>query len=111
MSKKFYRDIKIIKFCKQCGVAYKPARWSFFAMLGLCWVCRRPYYQRWYRDSWLPYFNRQTPERQEEIKAQKIAAWKVWVKRNLKKRQRQALESYHRHKDEHRGRKHRKVVK
>ena|SRR3990167_4938471 len=110
MSKEFYRDVKLILRCKKCGVEYRPPRFSFFAHLHLCWNCRRPYYAKWYREMWIPYFKRQTPERQREIKRQKQAVWITWVQRNLSKRRVQALESYHRNKEKHKTRRHRKTA-
>jgi len=110
MSKHFYKDIKLIRFCKKCGVEYRPPRFSFFASLRLCWVCRRPYYEKWYKERFLPYWNRQTPERKKEIKAQKHVVWLKWVEVNKEKRRAQALLSYHKNKTKHKGRRHRKTA-
>lgn len=115
MSKKFYREVKLIKFCKnkKCGVEYRPQRGSFFAMLGLCWECRRPYYAMWYKEIWKPWFANQTPKKQAEIKNQKYLAWKAWVTDNIVKRRKQALASYHRNKKKksNKERKHRSTKK
>lgn len=110
MSKHYYKDIKLIRFCKKCGVEYRPPRFSFFAMLRLCWKCRRPYYAKWYRTVFLPWWKKQTPARQQEIKAQRQETWRVWVDRNKNHRRAQALASYHRNKDKHKGRRHRKTA-
>lgn len=101
-----YRDIKLIKFCKKCGVEYRPARYTFFAMLGLCWKCRRLYYRKWYLESWKPWFAAQPKEKQDQIRKAKLVNLKVWVMKNKIKRRKQALESYHRNKHKHK-RKHR----
>ena len=98
MSKHFYHDIKLIKFCKKCGVEYRPARYTFFAMLGLCWKCRRPYYRKWYLEMWRPWFAAQPKEKQDQLRKAKLVNWKVWVTKNEIKRRKQALESYHRNK-------------
>ncbi len=110
MSKFFYKDVKIIKFCKVCHVPYRPKRYTFFAMLGLCWKCRRPYYTKWYREVWKPWFAKQSPERKAKYKKAQYLNWKVWVTKNELKRRKQALESYHRNKAKH-TRKHRATVK
>lgn len=106
MRQKFYKDIKLIKFCKECWVEYRPQRYTFFAMLGLCWVCRRKYYKRWYHEVWKPWFAKQPPEVQARHKKTQLVNWKVWVTRNMLKRQQQALASYHRRKHLHKDRKH-----
>src|SRR3990167_9700936 len=95
MSKHYYRDIKLIRFCKKCGVEYRPSRFSFFARLRLCWKCRRPYYAKWYKDVFLPWWKAQTPERRQEIKAQRQETWRAWVEENKGRRRAQALASYH----------------
>ena len=109
MSKHFYKDVKLIKYCKKCQVQYRPARYTFFAALGLCWNCRRPYYQEWYQKFWKPWYARLTPEAKEKYKKAHLVNWKAWVLRNEIKRRRQALESYHRRKEDlaNKKRKHR----
>ena len=111
MSKFFYRDIKIVKFCKICQVVYHPARYSFFAELGLCYVHRKIYYTKWYVNSFLPWFKKQTPEAQKKYRDMKYNFWKKWVEKNLNRRRVQALKSYHLNKDKHRARKHRRTAK
>ncbi len=111
MSKKFYRDVKLIRFCKKCGVEYRPPRFSFFARLRLCWKCRRPYYAKWYKESYLPWLKRQTPERIAEILKGRQVAWRAWVEANKDRRRAQALASYHKNKAKHKGRPHRATKK
>ncbi|MDZ4225343.1 MAG: hypothetical protein U1C49_00690 [Candidatus Andersenbacteria bacterium] len=107
MSKEFYRDIKIIKFCKACGKEYRPPRYSWRAYLGLCHWCLGSYYKIWYKERYLPYFKRQTEEKQKELKKNKYIYWKEWVTKNETKRKKQALASYHKNKEKHKTRKHR----
>ena len=107
MSKHYYRDVKLIKFCKKCGVEYRPPRFTFFAMFGLCWKCRRPYYKKFYNEVWKPWFAKQTPEMRAKIKGKRYLVWKIWVTKNEIKRRQQALASYHKNKEKYRGRRHR----
>lgn len=41
MSKEFLRKTKIIKFCKWCGVEFRPQQNSKKPHFGLCWNCRK----------------------------------------------------------------------
>ena len=111
MSKEFYRDIKLIISCKNCGVEYRPARFSFFASLKLCWKCRRIYYRNWYINKFLPWFMKQPKEVQDKYRKMRYDAWLKWVEKNADKRRKQALESYHRRKldPKNRARKHVKI--
>lgn len=93
-----YRDIKLIKFCKVCGVEYRPARYSFSAHLGLCHKHRRVYYKNWYANYFLPWFKKQPPAVKQKYREKKYASWKKWVEKNIDRRRKQALESYHRRK-------------
>ena len=110
---RFYKDIQLIKFCKVpgCNVEYRPARYSFFAHLGLCHSHRSLYYRNWYINTFLPFFAGLSPEGQQKYRDMRYKAWKAWVTKNGTKRRVQALESYHRHKDEHRSRRHRSTAK
>ncbi len=99
MSKYFYKDVKLIKRCKKCRVEYRPKRYSFSATLGLCWDCRRPYYKKWYQEVWKVWFERQTKEKQKQLRKAKLFGWKIWVMKNKVRRRKQALESYHRRKN------------
>lgn len=110
MSKHFYKDVKLIKSCKVCHVEYRPPRYSFFAMLGLCWNCRRPYYKEWYEKRWKKWYAKLSLEDKLKYKKAALVNWKAWVTRNEIKRRKQALDSYHKNKHRHLQRKHRKVV-
>lgn len=107
MSKKFFRDIKVIKFCKavehgrQCGVAYKPARGSFFARLGYCYVHRRKYYKEWYTEKFVPWFDNQSEETKRYYRRIKREIWDAWVAKYPERRRSIALTSYHKNKDKH----------
>lgn len=108
MSKYFYRDVKLIKFCKVCNVEYRPERGSFFAMLGLCHKHRKVYYQDWYKNKFLPFFEKLSLEQKQKYRDMRYGVWKKWVTNNVERRRLQALESYHRNKHKHTDRKHRK---
>lgn len=98
---KFYKDLKLIYFCKECGVEYRPQRFTYKANLHRCWKCRRLYCSE--------RFKKQTPERQREIKERNYKLGKLWVIKNIEKRRKIALKSYHQRKDEHRARRHRRT--
>jgi len=110
---KFYKDIKVIKFCKAkgCGVEYRPARGSFFSHLGVCHKHRRVYYMNWYANIFLPWFKKQTPEVQQKYRDMRYGVWLKWCKKNSGRRRMQALKSYHRRKSDpaNKKRKHRRV--
>ena len=110
MSKHFYRDVKLISFCKVCGVEFRPPRASFFAMLGLCHKHRKLYYRAWYFNVYLPFFKKLTPAQQQKYRDRRYQVWLKWVTNNKERRKLQALESYHRRKHLHKDRKHRKVT-
>lgn len=109
MSKEFYKDIKVIKFCKRCKVEFRPVRSSFFAQLGLCYKCRKVFYKEWYRDVGKPFFLKLSPEKQQEVKSKRYNIWKKWVEKNILERRTQALKSYHLNKEKHKTRKHRRT--
>jgi len=111
MSKHFYKDVKVIKFCKFCGVSFRPQRGSFFSSLGLCHKHRRVYYRNWYINKFLPFFAKLTPEQQQKYRDMRYATWKKWVSNNVERRRLQALESYHRNKDkpQNKARRHRRT--
>lgn len=104
MSKKFYRDVKLIRACKICGVQFRPKRYTTAAKLRLCHKHREEWWKERYQKE-MAY--EQTPER----KKMRFAAWKKWVEKNEIRRRKLALDSYHRRKHLHAARKHRKVVK
>lgn len=98
-----YRDIKIVKFCKVCGVEYRPARYSHIGAIGMCWKCRKEAIRLWQKKWW----GNLSEERKKEYKKKRYEMWKKWVVKNLERRRKQALKSYHKNKDKHRNRRHR----
>lgn len=107
MSDKFYKDIQVIKFCKVCGVSFRPVRGSLAGRIGLCKEHRPIFYKEWYQKFSKPYLARMTPEARARYKLKQYEVWLAWTKKNLDKRRLQALASYHRNKDKHKGRRHR----
>ena len=110
MSQHFYKDVKIIKFCKVCGVEFRPQRFSLAAALGLCHTHRHAYQQKHYREVYVPFLATATPEQKAAYRKKRYEVWKKWVNVYKTKRRAQALASYHRNKHKHVSRKHRKVV-
>jgi len=92
---KFYKDIKIVKRCKKCGVPFRPARYSYH--LGLCIVCRREFI-KFSRPSWKESVAKMTPERREEFMEKEYLRWQKWVNAHIDRRRYLALKSYHQRK-------------
>ena len=109
MSQKFYKNIKLILFCKVCGVKYLPERYSKRAEMGGCykhrWVSQTQWNSVWYAK--LP------PERKKIYAQVKYGKWKNWVKNNIEGRRRIARISYHKRKldSKNRARRHRATKK
>lgn len=94
-SGRFYREIKIIRSCKVCGVEFRPARYSVAANLWLCIKHRREYQREQAKlygwKSW-------SPERKKEEAKKRYPVWLNWVKNHPERRRELALMSYHRRK-------------
>lgn len=95
-----YKDIKIIKFCKVCGVEFRPKRYSSQASIGLCIKHRREYYKELRRlYGWKTW----SPEKKKEVARKRYPNWLRWVrknKKNIERRRATALKSYHRRKND-----------
>lgn len=93
----WHRDIKWIRVCRDCGVEYRPKRYSFQASSQRCYVCRK----KKAREYWAT----MSPEE----KKKKYTYWFNWTENNLDKRRTIALASYHRNKNNpaNKARKHR----
>lgn len=100
---KFYKDIQLVRNCKVCRQEYRPRRFTYSAGLRLCWKCRKEYHKEFYKKYTIPFVQRQTPERQKELRKQNLEAWKKWVARHPNRRRAQALASYHRNKWKKKG--------
>ena len=109
MSKLFYKDIKVIKFCKVCKISCRFPNDSFFSSLGLCYKHRRDFYRDWRKKVWWPWFKKQLPEVQKKYRD----SWNKWVEKNIDRRRKIALRSYHRRKfdSKNKARKHRATKK
>src|SRR3972149_552919 len=109
----YYKDIKIIKFCKfsGCGVSFRPTRGSIIGSIGLCHKHRPQFYKDRYKNWFVPWWKKQTPEFQRKYRDMKYGLWKKWVVKNIVLRSKQAVESYHRRKHLHKGRRHRATKK
>ena len=110
MSKEFYRDIQIKKYCRDCRVEFRVRRGNTdIWQIRYCRVCRKIEWRKWYWTVGKPYFESLPEEERNRIKRRKYEIWLSWVVSNKKARRRQALESYHRRKHLHKARKHRKT--
>lgn len=96
---KFYKDIQLIQFCKECGVKFYPDRFSWQARLRLCIKHRRIFSNEKIKRL----FDNLPPERQAEIRKKNIEDNKKWVAKNPERRREIARDS------ERRRRKLRKV--
>jgi len=95
----FYKDIKIIKCCRICGVEFRPEASNKYRLyLGLCYTCKQKYHKKRYKEYYIPYFNSLPPEKQIGIKKARYEAWRRWVKIHIDLRRKQALKSYYRRK-------------
>ena len=103
MAKPFYRDIQVIKFCRICQVDFRPRLGTVH--FGLCHTHRPQGYREFYRKYYRPWYLKNS----DRVKPLQYKIWRRWVAANLTKRRGQALASYHRHKDEHRTRRHRRT--
>jgi hypothetical protein len=104
-----YREYFYIYQCKVCRIEFRPQHEDRYRRyLRLCHKCRMEYSRKRYRAYYLSYFQALPPERQRTIKAKRYAIWKVWVGKNIERRRKQALESYHRCKHRH-NRRHRRT--
>ncbi len=112
MSKKFYRELTVIRTCKSpgCGARYKPNKGTVSERLGFCDEHRAEYYRTWKKKYGDPWLKSLTPVRREAYKVRRYQAWLDWLKNkdNLKKRRAWALASYHRNKHKHREERNRK---
>ena len=95
----FYKVKKIIKFCRfpNCGVMFRPDNNPYNK--GLCYVHRKQYQREQYKK-WKANL---TPEQKEKIKEygrNHYPQWLIWVSKNIERRRRIALRSYHRRKKE-----------
>ena len=91
----WYRTVKIIKYCKQCGVSFRPKRGSVGAQLGRCWNCRGKFLKEYQKThTWHTW----SPEKKQRVLERHYPVWLEWVSRNLERRRAIALASYHRRK-------------
>lgn len=94
----FYKDIKIIKTCKNCGVIYRPARGSYHAHIGLCIKCRSTALPRLSYGKWL--MLKKAREMTRKLSGIKRETRKNnWNQKHPIRHRIKALESYHRCKD------------
>jgi len=85
--------------CKICGVMFRPRYQDrYIRYLRLCYTCRHKYYKKRYREYYIPYFDKLSPEKQKGIKKARYEAWRRWVTKHLLRRREQSLRSYHKRK-------------
>ena len=98
----FYKEIHCISFCKICHVEFRPQYYDRYRRyLGLCYVCRKKYWKKRYREYYIPYFKALPPVKQKGIKKARYEAWRRWVQAHIGRRRVQALKSYHARKRVH----------
>jgi hypothetical protein len=101
---KLFKDIKVIKRCKNCGVVFRPRRDVYHK---LCRTCRRKV-NYLNNKAW---YERLSPEKKAIYWEKKYEQRRQWEKKNPMRRRVLALESYHRckMKESNRKRKHRRT--
>jgi hypothetical protein len=91
-------SVTLIRACKMpyCeNFAYKPKQDDWKTKLGLCAMHRRQYYRNFYMHFFTPWFQKQTPEKQKEMRAMNVVNWNKWVTKNIDRRREISLKSYH----------------
>ena len=98
---RYYKEKHIlVRRCKapECPASYRPERGSQHDRMGLCWKHRRIWYRNWYLNWFLPWFKKQPPEIQVHYRQMKYNVWLKWVEKNINRRRKSALTSYHKQK-------------
>mgnify|MGYP001613690737 FL=1 len=93
---KIYKEIRLIRICRDCGTQYRPLRFSWHAWTQRCYHCRG----KWAKENNAKWWNSLTPERQKEYRKRGYQSWLRWVKKHPEKRNKVALVSYHRRKSD-----------
>ena len=98
----FFKNIKVIKFCKVCKVMFRPDRGSPESSIGLCYVHRKIFYNEHSKKRYQNF----SPEKKKEYIKKNAERYKIWISKNIERRRKIALVSYHRRKHLHKDRKH-----
>src|SRR3990167_261608 len=101
MTIKFFKEYRLIVFCKarlpdgrQCSKELRVLVNSVRAKVGLCYTHRCEFFRKRWRTVEKLRIAASPAARESERRR-----WTLWVIRNLDRRQRQALKSYHLNKD------------
>lgn len=106
MSKEFYKNVKIIRFCKVCDVSFRMSRNYHVVGYNLCIVHRREFWRAEIRKQ----MKTETfKEYKKRNKAKHDADNRRWVATHMERRRAIALASYHKNKHKHK-RKHKKTT-
>ena len=103
MSDKFYKEIKIIRFCLDCKAVYRPSRYKYRANINYCWNCKSKHKSKIWKKL--------TPEQKDVLKEGMRKYWASYITIRREKNRARALASYHKHKHKHKKRRHRSTKK
>ena len=106
-NKYFYKDIKIIKVCRVCGVSFRPPRFTHRASISLC----IKHFRIQSNEAFKKRFAGLSKEEKSLLSKKRYPYWLEWKKKNIIKRNKIALESYHRRKNDskNKARRHRRT--
>ena len=89
---RIYKEIRLIRICKDCGIQYRPLRYSWQATMQRCYHCRK----KWAKENswWLT----ATLEEKKEYIRKNYDKLQKWNRTHPELRRKVALASYHRRK-------------
>ncbi|OGY59927.1 MAG: hypothetical protein A3B23_02135 [Candidatus Colwellbacteria bacterium RIFCSPLOWO2_01_FULL_48_10] len=101
---KFYKDIKVIKWCRKCTVEFRPIRYTWQNQRLICTKCVAKEITVWRKknpDKWREIVRRYRKKARSKRLPWVVNAylsWKRWVANNPQKRKDIAKRSYHKNK-------------
>ena len=104
MAQYYYKDIKIIKWCKQCDAEFRPLRYTWQNKRMICPKCVAKEIALWRKknpDKWREIVRRYRKKARSKRLPWAVHAyqqWQRWVAKNPQRRKDIANKSYHRRK-------------
>ena len=101
---KFYKDIKIIKRCRNCGVEFRPIRYTWQNKRCICTKCVAKEIAMWRKknpDKWrdiVRRYKKKARSRRLPWVLHAYAQWQRWVAQNPVRRREIARKSYYKRK-------------
>lgn len=104
---RFYKDIKLIIFCRKCGVQFRPRRFSARAQQKMCFHCYKKFVAFPSNARKIAAYHALTPEQKKEYYKKSYQRYLKWCSTHKELKKKRALASYHQNKHKHKTRKHR----